>query len=110
MIELTIEPWMFLVPAVIIICIAVLGFSRVRRPARWRAERRSAERRHGDQRSDEDRRSDVRQRHDQIHNAERRHGERREGERRNGDAWQGEYKDIKNRLEEKQRDHRNVQP
>lgn len=106
--ELTIEPWMLLIPAVLMVCVVILGFSRVRKAVRWRAERRGVERRYGDQRSGDERRSDIRQRHDQTHNAERRDGERRQGERRSGETWKGEYKDIKRRLEEKQRDHRNA--
>lgn len=108
MYELTVAPWMLLIPAILIVCVAILGFSRTRKAVRWRAERRGAERRYGEQRSGNDRRSDVRQRHDQTHNAERRHGEQRQGERRSGSTWKGQYKDIKRRLEEKQRDHRNV--
>ncbi|MCH7910452.1 MAG: hypothetical protein IIB38_12655 [Candidatus Hydrogenedentes bacterium] len=106
--ELTIEPWLLLIPAILIICVVILGFSRIRRAVKWRAERRRAERRYGERRAGEDRRSDVRQRHDQMHNAERRQGDRRQGERRSGDAWEDEYMKIKSRLEEKQRDHRNA--
>ncbi len=106
--DLTIEPWLLLIPGILILCVVILGLSRVRRTARWRAERRGAERRHGLRRAGPDRRSDVRQRHDKVHNVERRVGERREGERRSGDTWKSEYKDIKKRLEEKQQDNRNA--
>lgn len=108
--ELATEPWLLLVPAVIIICIVILRYSRVRLPESWRADRRGGERRRGEQRTGNDRRSEVRQRHDQTHNTERRREERRKQERRNGAAWQDEYKTVKNRLEEKQHDHRNVEP
>ena len=106
--DLTIEPWLLLIPGILILCVVILGLSRVRRTARWQADRRNAERRHGLRRSGRDRRSDVRQRHDKVHNAERRIGERREDERRSGDTWTSEYTKIKKRLEDKQQDNRNA--
>ena len=106
--DLDIEPWLLLIPGILILCVVVLGLSRVRRAARWRADRRSAERRYDIRRSGQNRRSDVRQKHDKAHNVERRVGERREGERRSSYTWKSEYKDIKKRLEEKQQDNRNA--
>ena len=106
--EITIEPWLLLIPAILIAAVAVLGFSRVRRAIKWQAERRTSERRRGTRRSDNDRRSEVRQKHDELHNAERRTGDRREAERRSAGAWKSEYRDIKKRLEEKQQGNRNA--
>ena len=91
-----------------IVCALVVAIYRVRNTAQWRAERRTIERRDDSRRSADDRRNEVRQRHDDLHNSDRRTDERREDERRDGEDWEEEYVDLKNRLEKKQRDNRNV--
>ncbi len=106
--ELTIEPWLLLIPAILIAMVVILGFSRIRRSTKWKRERRTSERRHAARRTGVDRRSEVRQKHDELHNIERRSGERREGERRNSDSWKSEYTAVKEKLEEKQQDNRNA--
>ncbi len=106
--DIGIEPWILLIPAILIGAVAILGFSRIRRSAKWQADRRTSERRRKDRRSEGDRRSDVRQKHDEAHNAERRGEDRRERERRGAEDWKSDYRKIRIQLEEKQQDNRNT--
>lgn len=99
---------LLLILSATVVCVIIVSVLRAKKTAQWRAERRSDERRNDFRRVAVNRRNEVRQRHDDRHNADRRFEERREIERRDGQSWEEDYDKLKSRLEERQRDNRNM--